>query len=310
MTLDECDKVFARVRASTDVAELTGLFRQLVGPDCFIIRIGLGRGTIFWRARRCGPDGYANVRDVTYPPIHLAALNRLSAENEPRFYASQRVETALVESLECGTGQYFHVLGTWVKADHEIRVLVLGEQHYVYKLGYMRAFGVDPGNSTSRGLNSMRREKGLTSIYIDAFLGSVLSDPDAQHSGYIRSRALLSVIAEEYPVDAVFYPSVKDSWGTNVAVTPEAIEHKMVYCSSRVVRVERMREFGLLESSIHRQAGGIDAGGNFQWRNNVPPSEEILFGMTKAEYEFAVRNAANRNARLDLSAFQRGKRAY
>jgi hypothetical protein len=104
MTLDECDAIFAEIRASTDSTRLKALFGQLVGPDCGIIRIGLHRGSIFWRVRPCGPGGYANVRDVTYPPIDLAGLNRLSARNEPRFYGSQRIETALLELPECAPG--------------------------------------------------------------------------------------------------------------------------------------------------------------------------------------------------------------
>jgi hypothetical protein len=310
MTLDECDAIFAEIRTSTDSTRLKALFGQLVGPDCGIIRIGLHRGSIFWRVRPCGPAGYANVRDVTYPPIDLAGLNRLSARNEPRFYGSQRIETALLELPECAPGQHFHALGTWVTYGHEIRVLVLGEQHYVYKLGYMRTFGVDPWNSTSRQLNSMPRERGLVSVYIDAFLGSILADPLARKTDYVRSRALLSVITQKYPADAVFYPSVKDSLGTNVVITPEAVESQMIFCSSRVVQVGCVREFGLVESTIRRQAGGIGPNGEFQWLENVAPDREIIFGLTKEERELGLRNASNPNGRLDLSAFQRGGRPY
>lgn len=305
MTLDECDALFALVQASTVAGDLTGHFEKLLSADYPVIRVGITRGSIFWRGRPCGSEGCSNVREVTYPPAHLAGLNRLSDAKQPRFYASERKETALAEQAECKPGQYFHILGSWIKVGHQIRALVLGELHHVYKLGYWRTFGVDPGNTLSRQLNALPRDTATRAIYIDAFLGSILSDPLARESGYVRSRALLSAIADKYTVDAVFFPSVKDSWGTNIVITPDAVDSHMVHCVSQVVSVERSREFGLLETTLRRQANGIAFNGDFEWQENADPKREIVFGMTKEEYEFALRNAANPNGLLDLKASQR-----
>jgi hypothetical protein len=305
MTLDECDALFAKIRAESHPSVLQDLFLNLLATDYSVTRIGLGRGSIFWRGRPCGPGGYANVRDVTYPQPHLAGLNRLSDLNQPRFYASARRETALAEQAACRDGQYVHLLGAWVKYGHEIRVLVLGEQHHVYKMGYWRMLGVDPDGALSRSMNAMPRDKALCAIYIDAFLGSVLSDPLAHQSDYVRSRALLAAITSKYPVDAVFYPSVKDAWGVNVVITPEALESHMVYCASRVVRVDRCREFGVMETSILRQAAKIGPDGEFEWQNDAGPDRELLFGLTKEEYEFALHNQCNQNALLDLKTHVR-----
>ena len=230
---------------------------------------------------------------------------RLSDLNQPRFYASARKETALAEQAACVDGQYVHLLGTWVKYGHPIRVLVLGEQHHVYKVGYWRMLGVDPNGVLSRTLNALPRDKGVCTIYIDAFLGSVLSDPLAHQSDYVRSRALLATIASKYPVDAVFYPSVKDAWGVNVVITPEALESHMVYCASRVVRVGRCREFGVMETSVLRQAAKIGPDGEFNWQNDADPDRELLFGLTEEEYKFSLRNKFNQNALLDLKAHVR-----
>jgi hypothetical protein len=304
MRLDDCDVLFAAVRATTSPVELANLFGHLIN-ECPVIRVGITRGSIFWRARPSSPEGYANVRDVTYPPRHLAALNRLSHEKQPRFYSSARKETALAEQVECKPGQYFHVLGSWVKSGHELRSLVLGEQHHVYKMGYWRTFGIDPSNTLSRGMNARPRDVSLRAIYIDAFLGSILADPQARDFDYVRTRVLLSVIASKYPVDAVFYPSVKDAWGTNMVITPEAVDSQTVYCASQLVRVDRCREFGVMETSLVRQASGIGPDGEFQWVGTADTEREILFGMTKEEYEFGLRNANSRNGLLDLKTFQR-----
>ncbi|HEY4772818.1 MAG TPA: hypothetical protein VIH50_07280, partial [Steroidobacteraceae bacterium] len=172
----------------------------------------------------------------------------------------------MAEQAECAPGHHYHLLGSWVKVGQQIRSLVLGEQHHVYKMGYCRAFGVDPGNTLNRGLNERPSNSALQAIYIDAFLGSILADPAARDTEYVRSRALLSVIASKFPVDAVFYPSVKDEWGTNVVITPDAVTNQMAYCASYVVRVNHVREFGVVETSLLRQARGLTASGDFDWQ--------------------------------------------
>jgi RES domain len=307
MTLDECDALFARIRAETSAQLLVPLFRQLLMADYSVIRIDMNRGSIFWRARPCSPQGYDNIREVTYPPPHLAALNRLSDEEQPRFYASTRKETALAEQAECRAGEHYHLIGSWVQQDKHIRVLVLGEQHHVFKMGYWRLLGVDPGGTLARQLNALPRERGLRAIYIDAFLGSILSDPSARQSGYIHSRALLSAITQEHTVDAVFFPSVKDAWGINIVITPEAVERRMTYCGSKVVRVERCREFGVLETTTLRQAQAIRTNGDFEWLEDLQSDREIIFGMTKEEFEFSRAHQTNPNALLDLKAFVRSR---
>jgi len=303
MTLDECDTLFAEIRTTTTPTVLAEQFARLLDAEYPVYRLGLSRGHMYWRARPSGPEGYSNVGDVTYPPVTSAALNRLSAQNEPRFYAASRRETALLEQAHGAPGEYFHLLGTWVKAGHQIRVLVLGELHYVYKLGYFRAFGGDPG--VGRQLNALPRDQGLRAVYIDAFLGSILSDPNAHESEYVRSRTLLSVIAGRYPLDAVLYPSVKDPLGTNLVISPEALEENMVYCASRVVRVERRREFGIVESTIVRQSDGIEPAGDFRWKEDANPSQECFFGLTLEEFEFSLRNTNSANAIVDLKDFIR-----
>jgi len=59
MTLDDCDALFAKVRLATSAADLCGLFQQLIETDYTVIRFGIGRGSIFWRARPCAREGYA-----------------------------------------------------------------------------------------------------------------------------------------------------------------------------------------------------------------------------------------------------------
>jgi hypothetical protein len=106
-------------------------------------------------------------------------------------------------------------------------------------------------------------------------------------------------------VDAVFYPSVKDPLGTNLVIAPEAVEQRMVYCAARVVRIERRREFGIIESTIVRQAEGIGPTGEFQWKEDADHVREYFFGLTREEHEFSLRNANNNSAIMDLKAFVR-----
>jgi hypothetical protein len=114
MTLDQCEGAFAEIRATTSFSDLERLVDDLLGSHRHVIRFGLGRGSIFWRARPCEKEGYSNLKDMTYPPSSKATVGRLSEEKQPRFYASARKHTALAEQLECQRGPYFHIVGLWV----------------------------------------------------------------------------------------------------------------------------------------------------------------------------------------------------
>jgi hypothetical protein len=54
----------------------------------------------------------------------------------------------------------------------------------------------------------------------------------------------------------------------NIVITPEAVESRMIYCGSKAVRIERCREFGVLETKILRQAQAIRPNGGFEWLDN------------------------------------------
>jgi hypothetical protein len=242
---------------------------------------------------------------MSYPPHGSARVGRLSDDTQQRFYASARIHTALAEQRVCRPQQYFHVIGIQVKRSSQIRVLVLGEYHHVYMTGYSRVFGTDPGNLMSRWLNELPHDKALSTIYIDAFLASILSDPRAGESDYVRGRALLAEIASEWPIDAVFYPSVKDAWGTNIVIAPEAVDGAMNFCISRIIRIEQRRQFGIVETTLVRQARGIADDGRFEWKDEAEAGREIVFGLTKEEHDFAQRNAASPSGLIELKDFRR-----
>jgi hypothetical protein len=83
----------------------------------------------------------------------------------------------------------------------------------------------------------------------------------------------------------------------------------MVYCSSKVVRVERCREFGVVETSVFRQAHSIRPNGDFEWLGDPQSDREIIFGMTKEEFEFSQAHRASPNALLDLKGFLRSRQS-
>jgi hypothetical protein len=62
-----------------------------------------------------------------------------------------------------------------------------------------------------------------------------------------------------------------------------------------------------METSVRRQARGIKPDGEIEWQDDADPNQEVLFGMTKDEHDFARRNAANPNGLLEMKAYLRSQ---
>src|SRR6185437_2423045 len=107
--------------------------------------------------------------------------------------------------------------------------------------------------------------------------------------GYVRCHALLAEVVKHWDVDAVLYPSVKDLWGTNLVITPAAVDQRMHFAASRVIRIDRCRDFGLFESTTVRQASGIQDDGAFRWQEGDPTGTETLFNLTRKEFDVLAR---------------------
>jgi hypothetical protein len=188
--------------------------------------------------------GFTCESEVGYPPSSVARAGRLNGVGLPCLYLSAKRETALAE-IGAKAGDYVHLAGFRVLADQVLRTIAIGELGHVQKTGYVRITGIDPRLTISRILNRYPFEQGLRVVYIDSYLGSILSDPDARESGYVRTQTLAKLLYSRSQAVGMFSPSVRSPLGINLAVSAQAADLLFHSAVSIVVRVKRVLRFGL-----------------------------------------------------------------
>jgi hypothetical protein len=151
-------------------------------------------------------------------------------------------------------------------ADQVLRTIAIGELNHVQKTGYVRVTGIDPNLTIARILNKCPHEQGLRIAYIDSYLGSVLSDPNARDSGYLRTQILASLLYSRSQAVGMFDPSVRSPLGINLAVSANAADSQFHTAASIAVRVKRVLRFGYFDLEIVRTAKDVNAAGHFEWQ--------------------------------------------
>ena len=251
-TLDDCDKIFREALSSASEAAFCHNIDPLFN-DYEILSVGLGRGTIFWRARPIETEIYPNISDLKYPPPEKARQGRLNDLGTPCFYTSAREETALAE-VGSSEGQLVQLAGFRALNEFPIELAIIGEYANVQKSGYMHFIGADPDMTISRILNSMPRRDALRHIYIDKFLAETLADPNASSNGYMFSRAMAQAIYSKIDAKGIAFPSVKDRGGFNIAVQAESSDKSFHNVCCLVIRMGQKRDFGLIDYEILQSA--------------------------------------------------------
>ena len=305
MTLDDCETHFTAIRLSRDALEVRSRLRVLL--DAYpVVSFELGRGSVFWRARKVGVKPHDNAADVGYPPIAATPQGRLNDLGAPSLYAATRRTTALRE-IGVAAGDHVQVMGFRVKPDRTLRLGAIGELFHVYKTGYIRSLGKDPENALSRILNGEGLDEGTRLIYIDAFLASLLADPNAPDKDYLASRALAALAYEDSGADGLFYPSVQDDHGMNVAIKPGQYDIATHVVCCQFIKVDRVREFGIVDFQVLQEAANVDDYGNFEWRTPGAQNITRFFGLTEREHHFLTSQPqSDGNAFLELTKLHHG----
>ena len=138
--IDQLQRAASEVRAARDVAEIAdGLKYFLTYYD--VLNYNLLYGFPLWRARRCNDKrGFANTREIYYPPARCAKIGRLNEAESPMLYTSFNIPTTLKE-LKSVPGEYVQVAGYVMPPTRPIQCLILGEFLNVHRRGQ----GMIPG---------------------------------------------------------------------------------------------------------------------------------------------------------------------
>ena len=303
MTLDDCETVFSKVQSCKNESvfsyEIDLLWRYYE-----LLSVGIGRGSIFWRARLINDEIFPLVKDLEYPTKDLSNSGRLNDKGSPCFYAAKNIETALIE-IGAKEGQLVQIAGFRIIPNCQLMLALVGEYANVQKTGYMSFSGSDPDRTISKIINNMPIPTALRCIYIDKFYSNILADVNAKNDNYFKSRALGAIIHSRIKADGIAFPSIKDKGGFNIAINPTKFDKKMHNVSCLVVKVIKKRKFGLLEYKIIKSAKYTDTDGKFCWSDQQHPSIIGIYGMTKDEYDFVMKTPHDKNNLMNLSSFHR-----
>jgi hypothetical protein len=285
-SLDEADRLFRAIREARTSESLAPLFDKLLAEQP-LLGYALGRGSFFWRGRRCSSaEGWPNVLDLAYPPPEIARADRLNDTGDPILYASTRALTVLDE-LHAEPGDYIHLIGIRIKQGAGVHFMSIGDFFHIFKAGFSRIAGSDWAEGVGRVLNDMGVENARRVIYIDAFLSEVLADPVASQTQYLQTRALrYAVFRKIKAAEGFFYPSVQDRIGMNLAIKPDTFDAKGQIIASQVIQVSHVRQFGLYDYRCCRHAKWFEPDGTFVWLPPDEPHELVIFGMTEEEERF------------------------
>lgn len=268
-----------------------------------VLSFEIGRGSIFYRARKVSQDPFDTVTEMGCPPAPCTNAGRMNDPMEPIFYSATRMETALLE-LDAREGEHFQIMGVRVKPNHSIRLLSLGELCYLQRTGRLKSLGEDPQGGISAWLNNMGYEKGRLLVFIDAFFSEVLSDTSASDMDYVRSRILTRLAFEKSRAGGAFFPSVQDAYGMNLAIKVDAFNKNFHPVCMRHLKIVRRRRYGTFDWLIINDAKDIGEDGKIHWGKPEDSRYGNLFGLTLEEKQFLNHiGATNPNAMTLLSQF-------
>lgn len=286
--LDKFEDIFDQAEKSNSGAEFCHAIDPLF-EHYKLLTLGIGRGTIFWRARLIKENPYNNISELSYPPANYSNTGRLNDKGVPVFYAATREETALAE-INAEDGQLIQLAGFKVLPENTLLLSVVGEYSNVQKNGYIRFAGTDPDRTVLNIIRNLPHTKAVAKIYVDRFFAHILADPTASERNYIHSRALAHTIHSKAKADGIAFPSVKDHGGFNICIKSESTDQHLHNVACMVIKVNKCRRFGLIDYQLVSTADDLDENGNFQWYRQPKANRVAFYGMTKDEYEDAITN--------------------
>ncbi|MFK0573665.1 RES domain-containing protein [Endozoicomonas sp.] len=230
-----------------------------------VINYSLAYDRAIWRARICEtPHGYSNVKELSHPPKHLTNAGRLNNPSEPIFYASFHNYAAL-EEVGAKEGDHVHLAGYKICDKRKIRGCIVGEILNIHRSGRASMSEVME-NELNKILNKIPHKAGMSYVFMDAFLASILRDKDAPKNNYLHSRILGKLLLESVKgLDAIFYPSVALESAMNIAIKTNVVESALSMTGNSVVRINKKYDYGIYDFSIIRNAKGQFHDGTIVW---------------------------------------------
>lgn len=242
------------------------------------------RHFLLWRVRRAKtPQGWSRLQDVLAPRDEdVKMAGRANDIGVARLYSARMLETAIAEMRPC-EGEHYHAIAMMSRANEDVRLAIVGEQHHVIRTGYLKSVGIDPDSTVQRALMAQGYEAAQRIGCVDALLASVLADASADKKGYIATRAVVEILRHRCgSTDGIMFPSVQHELGTNYCIDPSSANRVLKVVLSIVVRIDRIWSngyFSLSQTCAHVPDG---AEGALRMSKNSP-RKPVFFNVTATE---------------------------
>lgn len=231
-----------------------------------ILNFSFGYNWPLWRIRKCASShGYGNLRDLSHPPTEQTQLGRLNNDYNPLLYTSINKFTAITE-VAASEGDYLHIVGYAIRSDEKLRCAIVGELFNTHRSGNAKT-SEKLTSELNRLLNASDYRAARSWVFLDAFLADLLSDKNANATGYLHTRAIADFIFSQPFIDAIYYPSVVLENGVNVAIKPDVAARLLDVKGTSVIRINQKFDYGIYDFQVVRNSSGYLPDGTIRWQD-------------------------------------------
>ncbi|WP_133407862.1 RES domain-containing protein [Parashewanella tropica] len=264
LSLNYIDQISSNILESSDPTYVENSLRHVL--DFYdLVNYELSYDRTYWRARKCDHEsGFKNISELGCPPKHLVSAGRLNEPNSPMLYVSPN-QFSVLEEIGAEVNDYIHMIAYRQNQEQKLRCGIVGEITQVQRWG-TGLISDATSEQINRVLNEMTHEVAKSFVFADAFLSSILKDPNAKNSNYLHSRVLSKILLEKNEfIDAIVYPSVALESARNFAIKPDVANKKLSIASNFVLRINKKYKYGMYDFEVIKMASGQYGNGAIAW---------------------------------------------
>jgi hypothetical protein len=266
-TLDEIVALGTNLRGSNlrtfEVKDVAALVVEFLSNAGELPHFSTTSNQTWFRGRICNEGtGYANLRDVIYPP-KTVDFGRANIPGRRVFYASWNI-LAVMDELSVRSGQYVQIVAARAREKAMVPCADYGELTHLLYSGRIRR----PAPQLEQWIANMWLKADANTQrrlqYVDAFVSEEFRKVRT-HSVEYQVTAAIAEIFHESGGGGIIYPSVASYAAENVAVSAEVFDEKFEVLWTEVHRIDRFYGYGVYDATITRRTCDFDPDGLIKW---------------------------------------------
>jgi hypothetical protein len=214
----------------------------------------------------------ANIAELSIPPASsVVSYGRCHVPGCPVFYAAFDEATVLGE-IAPERGSLVYLLTCAPRPGVTFRTTLIGEIDHIRRYG--RSSILPSGNSQVREIldwiPSAKTQADYVRLVTDAFLAELFSRKAATTNDYKASSAVAGLFLDlevDYPgsSEALYYPSIANRGGMNIALTRRCYEEKVIPISCKAALVSAYFGYGIYKTQTIATSTTFGVDGSITW---------------------------------------------